>query len=152
MLGVITSDYVVFKDISPVISTLQNISAALFTLTGIWVAYLYPEAISVVTNSDNVVLMKGGEHTQRIESLVFNILISAFVLVCTLLFNMAVFVGSNIPFVLEYRSYFKMAALSFIYFLCFSQCRAVFSLMIANIKFVDKLHALKVQSDVNKDL
>ena len=37
-----------YSDIKDILSTLQNISAMIFTIAGIWLAYIYPKAISVM--------------------------------------------------------------------------------------------------------
>ncbi|HHQ4444725.1 TPA: hypothetical protein ACSP1W_004027, partial [Aeromonas veronii] len=49
-------EYVSYSGISSVMSVLQNISAAIFTIAGIWIAYIYPEAITSFTNSSKVSL------------------------------------------------------------------------------------------------
>ena len=59
--GYFSMDILTYKDFNPAVSVLQNISAAVFTLSGIWIAYLYPQAISSITSSSKVGLLKGSE-------------------------------------------------------------------------------------------
>lgn len=65
--------FITLSDLKDLTSTLQNVSAAVFTLAGIWVAYSYPEAIARFTNPKKFSLIKGTEQTQRIRSLVLTI-------------------------------------------------------------------------------
>ncbi|WP_415679573.1 hypothetical protein, partial [Vibrio mytili] len=82
------SEFITLENLKNVIVTLQNVSAAVFTLAGIWVAYSYPEAISRFTNPEKFSLIKGVEQTNRIRSLVLTIFSSALVLVGIVIFNL----------------------------------------------------------------
>lgn len=151
-LAFLTYDIVNIKDIAPIISTLQNISAAVFTLAGIWIAYMYPEAISVLTNSDNVSLLKSGDHTKRIKSLVLVIFSSAFVLICTLIFNLSAFLFIKHSAVINNKDLFKILSITYVCFISLVQIKAISTIMINNIKFVDRLYRLETEKSVNEDL
>ncbi|EIY0596927.1 hypothetical protein MMC38_004312, partial [Salmonella enterica] len=64
----IMSNYVIFNDIKDIISTLQNISASIFTIVGLWVGFLYPNAIAGIVN-DNIDYIKNTKDAPRIEKL-----------------------------------------------------------------------------------
>lgn len=145
-------EYVSHSDISSVMSVLQNISAAIFTIAGIWIAYIYPEAITSFTNPSKVSLLKGTENTRRIESLVIIIFTSASVLVCTLFYSLLYALYSRHPFFVEYRCEVRFLNVWLLVFLCVNQARAMLSVMVNNIKFVERLHRLKTEKEVDDDL
>ncbi|MCW3171665.1 hypothetical protein [Shewanella subflava] len=154
LLAFFTYEYVAIAELQPVVSTLQNISAAIFTISGIWIAYMYPEAISAYTKTDNVALLKGADNIKRITDLVLIITSSAFVLIGTLFFNLAdVFLinpKSALFVIYELRINFIM--LSILLSLILIQLNAVWGIIVNNIKFVDRLYNLKTQKEVNDDL
>lgn len=45
-------DNVNYNDIKDILSVLQNISAAIFTIVGLWIGFLYPNAIASIVNDD----------------------------------------------------------------------------------------------------
>ncbi|MBW3777400.1 hypothetical protein GL272_10710 [Aeromonas veronii] len=145
-------EYVSYSGISSVMSVLQNISAAIFTIAGIWIAYIYPEAITSFTNPSKVSLLKGTESTRRIESLVIIIFTSASVLVCSLFYNLLYALYSNHPFFVDYIPEIKFLNVWLLVFLCINQIKAMLSVMVNNIKFVERLHRLKTEKEVDDDL
>lgn len=151
-LAYLTGSYARSADLVPVLSTLQNISAAVFTLTGIWVAYMYPEAISVFTSSDKVSLLKGSENVNRISDLVLIIFTSAFVLVGILVYNVVFLLFIHSELVVAHLHVFKTLAVAFVIYLSLNQLRAVFSIMSKNIMFVERLHSLRTEREVEDDL
>lgn len=151
-LAVLVTEQLNLNDLLPIISVLQNVSAAVFTLAGIWVAYSYPEAISTFTNPDKLNLIKGTEHTKRIRSLVLTIFSSAFVLVgivCISLFYPYIrVIWGGQPYYLE----IKMVGVSFINYLSFMQLQAISRIMINNLEFIYSLMKVKAEQEVHDDL
>ncbi|MFV7772142.1 hypothetical protein [Shewanella marisflavi] len=147
-------DHVVVAELQSVVSTLQNISAAIFTISGIWIAYMYPEAISAYTKTDNVALLKGADNIQRITDLVLIITSSAFVLIGTLFFNLAdvFFIRSKLDLLAGNELKVNFIMLSILLSLILIQLNAVWGIIVNNIKFVDRLYNLKTQKEVNDDL
>ena len=43
-----------YNDIKDILSTLQNISVMIFTIAGIWLAYIYPKAISGIVKPSSL--------------------------------------------------------------------------------------------------
>lgn len=154
LLAFFTHEYVAIADLQFVVSTLQNLSAAIFTISGIWIAYMYPEAISAYTKTDNVALLKGSDNVQRITDLVLIITASAFVLMGTLFFNLVdVFLNNpKAPLFVAYKTEVNFVMLSLLLSLIMLQLNAVIGIIINNIKFVDKLYNLKTQKEVHDDL
>ncbi|WP_413525724.1 hypothetical protein [Photobacterium phosphoreum] len=139
------------NNLSPMLGTLQNISAAVFTLAGIWIAYSYPEAISAYTNPNKVILAAGDE-TKRIENLVLIILTSAFVIIGILMFNMSVIILQPLEFIQAHKESFKLLAITLVIYLVIIQVVAILTVMLTNIQFVNELHKKNTENIANRDL
>ena len=146
-----TTDTLIISDLSPALGTLQNISAAVFTLAGIWIAYSYPEAISAFTNPDKVVLASG-EETKRIESLVLIILASAYVIIGILAFNISLAIIQPLDYIQAHKETFKILAVTLVIYLAIVQVFAILTVMFTNIQFVNELHKKNTETIANKDL
>ena len=145
-------EFVTLADLKNLTSTLQNISAAVFTLAGIWIAYSYPEAIARFTNPDKFSLIKGTEQTKRIRSLVLTIFSSALGLVGIILFNLAT---PYLQYILkDYDSYIyvKISGISFINYLVCIQLHAIIRIMNNNLEFIYSLMKVKAENEANDDL
>ncbi|MDU5839354.1 MAG: hypothetical protein E6Z53_20190, partial [Pantoea sp.] len=111
VLAFLLGDSYTYSDIKDILSTLQNISAMIFTIAGIWLAYIYPKAISAMVkpsiligenkpNSDGEIVrpelkltaeQKEGllKDVDRITLIVEAIVVSALVILAILLINVA---------------------------------------------------------------
>ncbi|WP_306523711.1 hypothetical protein [Rheinheimera sp.] len=145
-------DLIVMKDFDDLLSSMVDISSALFAAVGIWVAYLYPEAISVLTERKNVTLMNGIDHTRKVEKLVVNMLISASVLLAILFLKFSQVFFANIPFIVEYKIIFKGVAIFSVSMMCLMQAYSLFSLMLVNVSFISRLHNVKGERQASDDL
>lgn len=151
LIGYFLVDIISLGDLKPIIGTLQNISAAVFTLAGIWIAYSYPQAIASYTSPKTVTIIPNDE-TKRIENLVLIVLTSAFVISSLLIENML--------YLLVYKSFknhafihnLNILAIASIFYLSFIQIKAVFIVMITNISFVNELHSKKTEREASDDL
>ena len=153
LLGVFASEHIKVSSLSSILLTLQNISAAVFTLAGIWIAYIYPEAISEFTDSSSKIsLIKGTEHTQRIENLVLVIFASATVLLGILFYNFAISIFINNPYVIAHSLLFKSLAMGFVTYLSLIQTNTLLSVMWSNIAFVNRLHSFRIDKKLDDDL
>lgn len=152
LIAVCVAKHMKIADLAPAISTLQNISAAVFTIAGIWIAYIYPEAIIAFTSPDKVNLLHGTESTRRIKELVLVIISSSIVLLSTLLYNLGYAFLIKAEFVVSYKITFKVIVTTLICFISFIQIKALWSILLSNIMFVDKLYGLKTEREVDDDL
>ena len=153
LLSFYTYQGVTFDSLKDIFTVLLAISAAVFTLAGLWIGYLYPEALSAYTDPDDVSLKSGAERTIRIERLILTVFTSAFVMVSSLVLILSKTLISQFPFYLLNIDIFKIAALTICLYLSFIQIKAIFSIMITNIKFINDIHRKKdnvsMLSDVN---
>lgn len=140
------------SDMQYILSTLQNISAAVFTIAGIWIAYIYPEAISSFTNQDKIALLKGTESTEQVKSLVFTVITSASVLTCTLLFSLVSFLYKNSDIAMANKGFFVFISTTFVVYLSLNQTKAILNVILNTLRFVSKLFYLKTEREVNDDL
>lgn len=144
--------FITLADLNNLIGTLQNVSAAVFTLAGIWVAYSYPEAISRFTNPEKFSLIKGIEQTNRIRSLVLTIFTSAFVLVGIILFNLTSPYIQHISKDLDFYLIIKGGGVSIINYLALIQLQAIIRIMSNNMEFIYSLMKVKAENEAHDDL
>lgn len=140
VLVYLTYEKVVINDVKDIISTLQSISAAIFTIVGLWVGFLYPNAIAGVVN-DNVDYIKNTKDAPRVEKLIYVIIISALVMMSTLLFYMTKLLLGNTVFYTSNKDAIKFIALTLILFTSWLQIKCILSLILSNINFANNLHA-----------
>ncbi|WP_298448840.1 hypothetical protein [uncultured Marinobacter sp.] len=150
-VGWLISDGITLIDLEPIMATLKNLSAAVFTLAGIWIAYSYPQAISAYTSPSSVKLMPTDE-TKRIESLVLIVLTSAFVISSLLVFNFVYLIFFKTLLYANHREAFKILGVASISYMAFLQLKAVFTVMVTNIAFVNELHGKRTERIANDDL
>ncbi|MFQ6371231.1 hypothetical protein [Shewanella sp. YIC-542] len=151
VIGYCLVGHISLVDLRPIMSTLQNIAAAVFTLAGIWIAYSYPQAISAYTSPSTVSVIPTDE-TKRIENLVLIVLTSAFVISSLLFFNVFYLLVYKSDLIANYRHLLKIVGISSVFYLAFLQLKAIFIVMVTNISFVNELHAKKTEKDANDDL
>lgn len=143
-------DSLKFTDVKDVVGTLQNISAAIFTIIGLWVGFLYPNAIQGIV-SDNVDYIKNTKDVPRIERLIYVIIVSALVMLGTLVFYILKALIGNLNIYSEYRVVIKFTALVFVFCLCWLQSRCIFSVIISNFRFANNLYSRINESKLKHD-
>lgn len=144
--------FVKLSDFAPVIDSLQDISVMVFTIMGLWVAFIYPSALKALTNPGKVRMIEGTDKTKRLEDLITAILISASVLLGILLFTFLELITKQTVFYKENESLLKAVSLSFLAYLCLVQSKAVMSVIINNIRFVNELHSKRNEQEMHQDL
>ncbi len=145
-------EFITLSDLNNLIGTLQNVSAAVFTLAGIWVAYSYPEAISRFTNPEKFSLIKGIEQTNRIRSLVLTIFTSAFVLVGIVLFNLISPYAQHFSKDLSCYLIIRTSGIATINYLALIQLQAIIRIMSNNMEFIYSLMKVKAENEAHDDL
>jgi len=129
-----------FKDFAEI---LLNVSGVVFTVMGIWIALIYPAALSKIIDSDKVVLVDFSElrtDTKRLEFLVFSVLKSAFIVVVILFSYLFRFIVINFEIYLEFLFLFKSFAVSVLALLFFMHMESIWHVVAANIMFINDLH------------
>lgn len=152
LLGYYSYTFINTANISNLTSVLQNVSAMIFTIMGLWVAFIYPEAIKAVSGKGDVSDIKDDTKIKRIEGLVLVILSSAFVMLSLLAYNLLFMLFAEHEFVKQNAAPFKLVAVSFITFLAFVQSKAVLAVMTANVRFVNDLYQVRNKRKLEEKL
>ncbi|WP_421419936.1 hypothetical protein ACN9JF_18385 (plasmid) [Pseudoalteromonas lipolytica] len=149
--GYYSMDILTYKDFNPAISVLQNISAAVFTLSGIWIAYLYPQAISSITSSSKVDLLKGSDDAKRVENLVYVVSTSALVLFFILLISIFEPIFYKvIPF--NYKGTINFLIMSCLFYLTIIQSVSILKIIASNLDFIYRLSYKVTEKKVDDEL
>ncbi|MEC6816731.1 hypothetical protein VXS05_17045 [Photobacterium toruni] len=151
-LAIKFSAYVALTQIQQISGSLQNVALGLFTLAGIWIAYIYPEAINAYAYPNKVTRLRSDDSTDRVESLIFIILCSAISLVFVLAFNIVIATLNNYPYVIENKIFFKITGIFFLLLISSFQIIAVWQIFINNFLFLKKLVMLRTNAKIDDDL
>lgn len=144
-----------YEDYKDYLSLITSISGMVFTIMGIWIAFLYPSAMNRILNPDKIVAVDFSESqsdTQRLESIVGAILASALVMIVVLLINLAKIIFFLTPIYIEYRLQFKAIALSTLIFITLVQLESVIHVVLSNVMFINDLHWKRQTRKANEEM
>lgn len=140
-----------FKDYG---SNLLAISGMVFTIMGIWIAFVYPNAIlrlqapNKIKNADFTQTL---EDTRRLESIVGCIMKSAFVASALCFVFLVKIIFYSTPLYKENMHLVKSALLGGTVLLTILQGSAVVSVMYANFMFIEDLHSRRESRQGDND-
>lgn len=132
-----------YEDLKDYLGILSNVSAMVFTLMGIWIAFLYPNALARLVNPKTIEIADFSEtleDTRRLESIVGAVLKSAIVMICAMSIALAKIFIHKTGFYLEHQSVLKHLALSAAGLMSIVQLEAVMGVVFANVMFINDLH------------
>jgi len=132
-----------YDDFKDCLALLVGVSGMVFTIMGIWIAFLYPNALSRIVSPGVVVTADFSESlsdAKRLENIVGAVLTSALVMMAALLVTVAKMLFFFAPIYIEYRLQLKAAALSVLICMLLVQFEAVIHVMLANIMFINDLY------------
>lgn len=144
-----------YEDYRDFLTLLSAVSAMVFTIMGIWIAFLYPNAISRILSPEKLVaadFSESGSDSKRLEKIVGAVLLSALVMVVALLIVLFKIVLSTTPVYAEYRLHLKSTALFVLIFITCLQLEAVFHVVISNVMFINDLHSKRQSRQAEEDL
>ncbi|MEI9598030.1 hypothetical protein V5030_02080 [Moellerella wisconsensis] len=146
------SESITFKDIEPLISILQNTSAMIFTIMGIWIAYIYPNAILRITQPKKVKAIFSVEDAERIKLLVGIVILSAGVLMILLVgMSVRVFFIKAI-FYLNNKYFFDSIAIFMFMTLVYIQLLCIYSVIASCVNFIIDINNLDAKRELSKKL
>ena len=128
-----------YNDAKDILGVLINISASIFTIVGLWVGFLYPNAMNSIVK-DDVSYIKNEHDSPRIEKLVYTIITSALVMAGILVFFLFKSMIHPLTVYNDHKELFKVVGIFFIYFISWMQLKCVMSLILSNLHFVNHLH------------
>ncbi|MCV2350443.1 hypothetical protein [Paucibacter sp. Y2R2-4] len=144
-----------YDDLKDFIGLLIQIAGMVFTIMGIWIAFLYPNALSRLVNPEKIETADFSEtlsETRRLEKIVAAVLMSAAVAVglSLVIFFKVVLWKTGIYF--EHRLAIKSAALAFVGLCTIIQLEAVGSVILANVIFINDLHRKRQDRKAEVDI
>lgn len=146
------SSDIVFKDVEPLISILQNTSAMIFTIMGIWIAYIYPNAVLRIVQPSKVTAIYSDADLKRVRMLVGIVILSAFVLVLLLLgVTIKTFITKARLFTL-YKQFFTGVGIWFLLTLTYIQLFCIYSVIASSVNFIIDLKNLKTKKRLSEKL
>ena len=142
-LFILQISYEAYKDF---LNTLLTLSGMIFTIMGIWIAYLYPNALQKIKNPttiETVDFSYGQEDFKRLTYIVGAVLKSAAVMaVIATIFLLKIFLANSRIYV-ENIYPIKILASYFCILLFVVQIEAVINVVISNILFLRDTHTKK---------
>ena len=144
-----------YEDFKDYLSLLSGISGMVFTIMGIWIAFLYPNALSRLVDPRKVITVDFSEtllDTKRLENIVAAILKSAIVMTAALLITMAKVFLFLSPIYVDNNLIFKNMALSVLSVITVIQVEAVFSVIFSNVMFINDLHSKRLSKKAEEEL
>ncbi|MEX3775412.1 hypothetical protein [Pseudomonas sp. MYb118] len=143
-----------YSDFKDYCSTLLAISGMVFTIMGIWIAFVYPNAITRLQDPNKIKIADFTatmQDTRRLESIVGSIMESGSVAICITAIYLLKLLISGMPIYLEYREAIKAIGAGIVIFLTLVQCSAVVSVIYANYLFIDDLHTRREAHERDAD-
>lgn len=143
-----------FSDFKEYITALSGVSGMVFTIMGIWIAFLYPNALARIVNPDKIETADFSDslqETKRLEAIVGSVLKSAVIVVSISLILLAkvIFFETSI-----YKSNFELTKhvlLSFVVVLSYIQIEAVGQVVYSNVMFLNELHGRREHRQADED-
>lgn len=147
-------DKYTYADIKDILSTLQNISAMIFTIAGIWLAYIYPAAVSSIVKPSTITSINYHKETEkdieRITLIVKTIIISAIVIFSIVIINLTKPIFSNLDFISLHKHVFCKLGFFITALLVYLQIIALFSIIASNILFLNDIHDKRNKRELDK--
>ncbi|MDU6388618.1 MAG: hypothetical protein E6562_08510 [Pantoea sp.] len=128
-----------YSDAKDVLGALINISASVFTIVGLWVGFLYPNAMSSIVK-DDISYIKNEKDSPRIERLVYTIITSALVMAGILIFFLLKATITATPLYKAHLEGLRFWGTFTVFYLSWMQLKCIFSVVASNLHFVNHLH------------
>lgn len=134
---------VTYGDMKDYCGALIMLSGMIFTIMGIWIAFIYPNAIkklSAPTTIETADFSDTLNDTRRLESIVDSVMSSGFVAVMICLLFFLKIILTPIPSLTPHHEVIMATAFGILVFLTLLQLRSVWSVLHANYLFIEELH------------
>ncbi len=136
------AENITYNNVTNIMSVLQNVSSIIFAIVGVWVGYLYPKLITEIINNRENDFFDSKTETKKMESLITTIALSAIVLIGVLVFYLLVLFIKGSSFYIDNFNFFKMLGVMYTFILVCIQIYCIFSVILSNVSFVNKLYKL----------
>lgn len=143
-----------YTDYKDYCTILLAVSGMVFTIMGIWIAFVYPNAIKRLQDPDKIKIAdftKTLEDTRRLESIVGSVLESATVATGITLVFFAKLMLSGTSIYKGSHLIFESSGIAFIVFLTLVQSSAIFGVIWSNYLFIADLHTRRETQERHND-
>lgn len=144
-----------YSDFKEYLLVLLAVSSMVFTIMGIWIAFLYPNALQRLMDPDKIENADFSEsltETKRLEGLVASVLKSAFIVTIIMLMFLTKVILFDTHYYTTYIHEIKSAALAFIIILTFLQLESIIFVIFSNVMFINDLHSKREDKEANADI
>ncbi|MFL1906788.1 hypothetical protein [Plesiomonas shigelloides] len=147
LLAVVISLYfrkdIEFKEAQGLISILQNTSAMIFTIMGLWIAYVYPNVILQIVQPSKIVAVFSDEDELTVKLLIGIVVLSA-ITMGLLVIGTAVqlFIVKSRFFVLA-PEFFSFLGILSLLVLTYIQVFCIYMVIVTSVNFVIKIKNMK---------
>jgi len=127
----------------------------IFTIMGIWIAFVYPNALHRLTNPDKIEtadFTESRSDTTRLEALVKTVIDSALVLTAIMSFYGIKTVLSGFDVYQQQLPVLKSVSLSFAITLGLLQFTAIYNVVLSNVMFLNDLHSRREEKVADNDV
>lgn len=143
---------IAFKDIEFLISILQTTSAMIFTIMGIWIAYVYPNAVLRIVQPTKVVAIYSDEDLKRVMLLVGIVVSSALILVLLLLgVSVRVFI-IKMDIFSRHESLFTGVGIWCLLAIIYAQLFCIYAVIASSVNFLIDLNNLNNKKRLSEKL
>lgn len=143
-----------YADLKDYLSVLLNISGMIFTIMGIWIAFIYPNALMRFSNPqkiEHVDFSASLDETRRLEGLVGTVIKAAAVMTGIMLLFFLKIVLSDAQIYVENKEIVKSLAGSFTIFLTLLQFESIGYMIYSNVMFINDLHSKREHHEADND-
>jgi len=145
-----------YDSINNFLTNMLVVSTMVFTLMGIWVAYLYPDALDKIRDQEskiiNVDFSEAKARLKRLEFIVASILKSSFVVIIVMAIFILKVILDSIHNSHEFIPIIQRLILPVIGLISVMQFEAIINVMKANILFINELHSRKEAKEQEEDI
>lgn len=144
-----------YSDFVNYFNSLLLVSSMIFTIMGIWIALIYPNALHRILNPTVVETADFSaelEDTKRLEGLVASVLRSALVaMLIVLIFLVKPFLV-NISFFIHFYHELMIVLASVAVCLSILQLESIFHVAVSNFRFISELHSKREKREADNDV
>lgn len=143
-----------YADLKDYSGTLLTISGMVFTIMGIWVAFVYPNAIFKLNSPQKIETADFSEtqrDTRRLEAIVGSIMESGAVAIGVALIHLSKLILSETKLYLNNSEIALSAGIGFTLLLTLIQCSAIVSVIYSNYSFINELHKRREKREEDSD-
>lgn len=151
-LSICNGEKINAADIEPVFSILQNTSGMIFTIMGIWIAYIYPNAILRITQPSKIEALFSDDDEKRVKLLVSIVVLSAVIITCVLIISVIRPFFIHSVYLLNHMPLVKSAGLFITLLLSYGQIFCLYVVIVSCVNFITDLRNKKTIKELDERL